>query len=215
MPRRILIKEFVSLSTLIHPIMNHMLLENIKNISDNQTIKQTILPNGPVRHKVSPLTIVEKELLEEVNEEVVNYFKSMPFVMDQKVLYLSTIRHYIFDSATLYDVNTVLNLRLINGISHIHYFLYNINRMLPLKGFYLGCFESQSQQRKRLKSLKPRFFGLTVYLIFSFFHRLLPKIPVVRNLALLASGGSLKCLSTNDMSALLFKNGFLLFIVTW
>jgi hypothetical protein len=172
------------------------------------TINHSVGSDEPVRERVSPLTMVEKELLEEVNEVVVDYFKSIPFVMDQKVLYLSTIRHYIFDSATLYDVKTVLNLRLINQIAHINYFLYNTNRMLPMKGFYLGCFESRVQQKNRIKSVKTFSLGSITYLIFSFFHRFLPKIPLIRSFYLFVTGGSLKCLTENDLANLLSKNGF-------
>ena len=178
--------------------------------NETLTIKRQVWTDAPVREKISPLTLVEKELLEEVNSEVVMYFKSIPFVMDQKVLYLSTIRHYIFDSATLYDVNTVLNLRLVNRISHVNYFLFNTNRMLPMKGYYLGCFENQTQQKKRIKSLKPKFLGSISYVLFSFFHSLLPKIPGIRNLCLFATNGSIKCLTTNSVATLLLKNGFLL-----
>lgn len=190
--------------------MTEALLENTTMTNKNLTLKQQVLYRVPVLEKVSPLTIVEKELLEEVNEEVVKYFKNVPFVMDQKVLYLSTIRHYIFDSATLYDVNTILNLRLINRISHIHYFLYNTNRMLPMKGYYLGCFESIIQQKKRIRSLKPRSLGSVAYVLFSFFHRLIPKIPLIRSIYLFATGGSIKSLAANDISDILLKNGFLL-----
>jgi hypothetical protein len=186
-------------------LMNHTTLTN-----ETLTIKRQVRTDAPVREKISPLTLVEKELLEEVNGDVVQYFKSIPFVMDQKVLYLSTIRHYIFDSATLYDVNTVLNLRLVNRIAHVNYFLYNTNRMLPMKGYYLGCFENQAQQKKRIKSLTPKLLGSISYLLFSFFHFLVPKIPGIRSLYLFATNGSMKCLSTNNLAALLLKNGFLL-----
>ena len=190
--------------------MTETLIEHTTLITQKLTLKQRVLTELPVVEKVSPLTIVEKELLEEVNEEVVKYFKSVPNVMDQKVLYLSSIRHYIFDSATLYDVNTLLNLRLINRISHIHYFLYNTNRMLPMKGYYLGCFENLIQQKKRIQSLKPSYLGSFARMVFSFFHHFLPKIIVIRSFYLFVTSGSLKCLTTHDISALLLKNGFLL-----
>lgn len=190
--------------------MTQTLIEHTTLIPEKLTLKQRVLTDLPVVEKVSPLTIVEKELLEEVTEEVVKYFKSVPNVMDQKVLYLSSIRHYIFDSATLYDVNTLLNLRLINRISHIHYFLYNTNRMLPMKGYYLGCFENLIQQKKRIRSLKPSYLGSSAWILFSFFHHFLPKILVIRGFYLFVTSGSLKCLTTHDISALLLKNGFLL-----
>ena len=188
--------------------MREALINGTTLTNETLTIKHQVWTDTPVREKVSPLTLVEKELLEEVNSDVVKYFKSIPFVMDQKVLYLSTIRHYIFDSATLYDVNTVLNLRLVNRIAHVNYFLFNTNRMLPMKGYYLGCFENQTQQKKRIKSLTPRLLGSISFFVFSFFHFLIPKIPGIRSLYLFATSGSMKYLSTNKLATLLLKNGF-------
>ncbi len=176
----------------------------------NSTIKEQALQTESKRARTYPLTLVEKELLEEVDADIVQYFKSFPFVMDQKVLYLSTIRHYIFDSATLFDINTIINLRLINRISHINYFLYNTNKMLPMKGYYLGCFESPSQQKKRIKSFQPRIISSIVYSLHHFVHHLIPKIPGIRGLYLLANSGVIKWLSINDISTVLHKNGFLL-----
>ncbi len=155
-------------------------------------------------------TLAEKELLEEVSAEVVKYYKSIPDVMDQKVLYLSNIKHYIFDADTLFDVNTIINLRLLNRISHIYYFLYNTNRLLPLYGYYLGCFESHHQTKRRLKLIRPKIAGSMIYVLSYFFDDFLPKIPVIRNIYLWANGGRLNSLSMFDCVTLLSKNGFLL-----
>lgn len=188
--------------------MSEALINSPTLTNDTLTIKNQKMSDTPFREKVSPLTMVEKELSEEVNEEVINYFKGIPLVMDQKVLYLSTIRHYIFDSATLFDVNTVLNLRLLNSISHVNYFLFNTNRMLPLKGYYLGCFENKLQQKLRVRSIKPKFLGTISFGLFNFFHNMLPRIPGIKSFYLFFTSGSIKCLSANDLSSILAKNGF-------
>jgi len=158
--------------------------------------------------------LVEKELLEEVDPQVVRYFKSIPLAMEDKVLYLSSTRHYIFDAATLWDVTTIINLRLINRISHIYYFLYNTNRMLPMNGYYLGCVENMTQQKRRIRAIQPGLPGTIAYLLFYTIDGLLPKIPVLRNLYLLANKGRLKCLTNYEFVKLLMQSGFLLMNIT-
>ena len=204
----IMIMQNYSSSFIMDTVLEH------PSRSINKITNRAVSSGNFSREREAPLTVVEKELSEEVNPEVIRYFKSIPNVMDAKVLYLSTIRHYIFDAGTLWDVTTIINLRLINRIAHIYYFLYNTNRMLPIGGYYLGCFESMPQQKKRLKTMYAPLVGSVMYTLFFLFDFLIPKIPVIRNIYLFVHSGRMKCITTYACVSLLTKNGFVLTNIT-
>lgn len=165
---------------------------------------------NPAFESTASLTEVEKDLLNEVGADVLDYYKGYPFLFNGQVIYLSTIRHYIYDAAALFELNTIINLRLINGVAHLRYFLYNINRTLPLKGYYLGCYENRTSQKQRLLSIKPALYGKLSFFLFFFFHNLLPRIPILRFVYLFLYRGGMKCVSKEDLTWLLKRNGFTL-----
>jgi hypothetical protein len=147
------------------------------------------------------------DLIDEAGEEVFRYLSGIRPLKGLNILLISSIRHYLYDSRELEQVDMIINLRILNGIKHIGYFLQTMNQLLPTDGYFIGCFLDYSDQKKEIKN-KPTTLRYFFLLLYMFMNRVIPRIPVLNMLYSIMSHGKIKCLITAEAVKQLEDNGF-------
>jgi hypothetical protein len=140
------------------------------------------------------------DLLDEAGLDVVNYLESFDLLKNQSFILLSSVRHYLYGPEELKNVKVLINLKLINPTKQINYCLKTMNRVLPKKGIFVGCFLSYESYRNKIIQQKPNVFGHMV--------RIISFIPLITWLQYIMNPKRMHCLTIANMSKKLEKNGF-------
>jgi len=111
----------------------------------------------------SVISNFEKEIIEDVGENVFNYLKNILQIRNQKTIYLSHKRHYFYSSEDLTDKDVIINFQVINNTYELENSLARINPLLLPKRYYIGCYKkywtkSNKQLIKRSRYLGRHFF---------------------------------------------------------
>jgi len=170
--------------------------------------------NAPVQVKAFPENSICNELIEEVGHDVYDFLDRYGLMYDPHIIYLSSTRHYLYGLDELKHTNEVLNFRVLNSVSRVWYFLLTMNHILPLNGYFAGCFLDYKRQKQSVLKAKPSIFGFAMFYVYTFLNRIVPKIPVLNKVQLLFNNGKIKCLTRDEAQKLLEKNGFSLLAMT-
>ena len=76
----------------------------------------------------------------EGREDFYNYIRGLGLGKDRNMVFLSSVHHYYYDADEMKRVNTVINLKELNQVKEIKGFLRSIQRILPQKTNFIGCF---------------------------------------------------------------------------
>jgi hypothetical protein len=169
------------------------ILKNLRNSS----VKSTLYKNP-----------VLADIMEEAGEEVYSYLEKFKLTEMENILFLPSVRHYLYNSEELKLANSVINFKLLNRIPHIRYFLVTMNRLLPIEGLYVGCFLDYKKQKQRILKNKHSLLGYAFLMSYAFINRAVPRIPVVKHVQHLLNSGKVKCITREEAKLLLEKNGF-------
>ncbi len=154
------------------------------------------------------------DLLEEAGEDVVYYLESFNLMQNQNFILLSSIRHYLYGPEELRNVKTVINLKLINPAKQIRFCLKTMNRVLPKRGIFVGCFlEYKAYEYKNLQYNSVMFrhvLGFTYW----FSNWVIPRVPVLSSFQYFVNPKKMQCLTITKMRKKLEKNGFKLIDVS-
>ena len=164
--------------------------------------------------KIAPENPVFAEIIEEIGQDVYDYLASFKLTHQAHVIYLSSVRHYLYGLDDIKLVKTVLNFRSLNRVSHLWFFLVTINHILPLNGYFAGCFLDYNRQKQNTRSTKHSVIGYMLLIMFSFLNRIVPKIPLINKIQLLLNKGMVKSMTKDEARNLLEKNGFLVIDMT-
>ena len=186
--------EFNTLA--IKPKINtktELLLKDIRvNPGKTSTVKEGVL----------------SDLIGEAGEEVYNYLEKFKITQSQNILYLSLIRHYLYDAEELSKVNTIIDFKLLNRIPRLKYFLVTMNQTLPIDGYFVGCFLDYKKQKEGFSKSKHSILGHLFLMTYVFLYRFIPKVPVITKFSLLLNHGKLRCITKDETKELLKNNGF-------
>jgi hypothetical protein len=147
------------------------------------------------------------DLLEEAGEDVVYYLESFNLIQNLNFILLSSIRHYLYGPEELKNVKTVINLKLINPTKQIRFCLKTMNRVLPKRGIFVGCFlECKAKEYKNLQynTVFRHFFRFAYW----FSNRAIPSVQVLSWLQYFVNPKKMQCLTLKKMQKKLEKNGF-------
>lgn len=150
---------------------------------------------------------VEAELIDEAGEDVFKYLSGLGCLKSRNIMLLSSVRHYLYDSRELEKLDTLINLRVLNGIKHMGFYLQTMNQLLPIDGLFIGCFVDYAKFKLEIKS-KPTTLRFLFLLGFIFVNRIIPRIPVINVFQAVLSHGKAKCLTSDEVKGHLANNGF-------
>lgn len=149
------------------------------------------------------------------------YFKQFPEIFDflERKLDLSTFdtnRTYVLRSRDLYNVQVLpeeeielfINLHQLNDIRRLNQYFIEVNKRLQKGGVFVGRFEPIKYRYKRFLKKYPFIIANLFYLIDFIWHRVTPKIPVVRKLFFTFTKGKNRALSLAEGLGRLYYCGF-------
>jgi hypothetical protein len=157
---------------------------------------------------------IYNDLLNEAGENVVRYLERFNLVQNRNFILLSSVRHYLYGPEELKLVKTIINLKLINQITPINYCLRTMNRALPMKGNFVGCFIDYKSQKNKVLQISPSTLAYLLFLLHWIDNRLIAQIPLVNRVRYIINPRKIKLLTTVETRQLLENNGFLVKDVT-
>ena len=115
------------------------------NIINNQMISTpNKLDSAPA--DLVKINHIAEILTSEGNESFKHYIEWLGLSGDPKLVVLSSIHHYYYDSEEMNSIKTVINLKELNQIKEIGSFLNSISQILPPKCYFIGCFVDNKKQ---------------------------------------------------------------------
>lgn len=105
-------------------------------------------------------------------------------------------------------VTTLFNLKLINFNRYINKFLEEINASLPYDGIYIGKLETYNLRRQKIYEKYPVVINHLVYFADTLYHRILPKLPVLKKIYFFFSNGRYRVMSRPEALGRLSSCGF-------
>jgi len=97
------------------------------------SVRQNLIEK-PAFNKVHSIIDIDE------GEDFLNYLTCLGLVGESKILVLSMSRHYSFDYNDLKDLRVLVMLKKLERIRHLESFIQIVYRVLPPKGYFIGCF---------------------------------------------------------------------------
>lgn len=105
-------------------------------------------------------------------------------------------------------IDCVINIKPLNDIRYVNKFMEAVNEKLKLHGIFMGCVETSGQRRKRLMAKFRSPFN-AIYFFFDYFlKRVWPKLPYLKRLYFLLTGGRNRVISEMETYGRLYSCGF-------
>jgi lipopolysaccharide/colanic/teichoic acid biosynthesis glycosyltransferase len=177
--------------------------------SDALRIERYIFPSSDpasviLRHKLQKVYLKK---FEEIFHFVEEYIDLERFdIMTSYFLYsrgITNIEILEDDSLTFF-----FNLEKVNHFRRINEVFITVNYVLKQGGIFIGAFEDIAQRKARIFGKFPRWFARIFYIIDFFYKRVLPKLPLLKKIYFLLSGGVKRVLSRTEVLGRLYYCGF-------
>jgi lipopolysaccharide/colanic/teichoic acid biosynthesis glycosyltransferase len=105
-------------------------------------------------------------------------------------------------------VKNIVNIKRINDIRRLNKFFVAVNEKLPIDGIYIGCCETLELRQKRLLRKYPWILNRIYVLMDFIFKRVIPKLPITKNIYFGLTGGRNRILSRAETLGRLYSTGF-------
>ena len=105
--------------------------------------------------------------------------------------------------------NIFINFEKINNIRRINKFHESVNNLLENNGVYISCAETLNERKKRVEGKAPFGFKNILFFIDFIYKRLIPKLPLFKNLYFIITKGHNRVLSKAEILGRLISCGFL------
>ncbi len=150
------------------------------------------------------LKIIEKEQGKEVRKFIENYTQAI----GESIQVVSTTNRVNVLFLPQEKYGCIVNLHRINDIQYINKFFEAVNSKIETGALFIGRAETASLRKKRI--LKKYFFPLNyiIYIIDFIFKRIFPKIPILKRIYFLFTGGQNRLLSRAETLGRLYSCGF-------
>ena len=143
--------------------INHDNIENIISTKDKRSIETF---QGLIK--------------DEAGLEALTYFTELGIFQTDKIIVLSSKHSFSYDEEYISDIRILFNLKKMNTIQRLGFLFYKINNILPLEGYYIGCYEDVNTVKKIFDSSKA--IGKVWYYLFYFVPLLLHRIPLLNHI---------------------------------
>lgn len=115
-----------------------MLTDKAYNILDQRTAINLTLQNSRTDFPATGGAV--DILIAEGGESFYNYVDWLGLSKDPDLIVLSSQHHYYYEAEEMNNVKTVINMKELNQIKQVKYFLHSIYNILPQKSNFIGCF---------------------------------------------------------------------------
>jgi len=120
----------------------------------------------------------------------------------------STSDQINLEKLTFGKFSSILNLKKVNDIRYINKFFETVNTILPNSGLYLGKVVTYPNRRSAILKKYPSILNKIIYFFDYIFSRVLPKLPILKNLYFHLTKGKGRVISRAEMYGRLYSCGF-------
>ena len=110
--------------------------------------------------------------------------------------------------ADLNSFGTIINVERLNNIRFINQYLIYCHNALIVDGYLFGMYEPLEKARENFRKRMPRFLYTILYPIHFLFHRVLPKLPKIKQLYFILTKGQNRKISRAEVMGRLSYCGF-------
>lgn len=149
---------------------------------------------------------VEKDIV--ANSKLSNFI-NLYFDLSSRRNYLTSTSDQInLEKLTFGKFSSILNLKKVNDIRYINKFFETVNTILPNSGLYLGKVVTYPNRRSAILKKYPPILNKIIYFFDYIFSRVLPKLPISKNLYFHLTKGKGRVISRAEMYGRLYSCGF-------
>ena len=142
------------------------------------------------------------------NLKLSNFINSY-FNLSLTTNYLTSTSDQInLEKLTFGKFSSILNLKKVNDIRYINKFFETVNSILPNSGLYLGKVITYPNRRSAILKKYPPILNKIIYFFDYIFSRVLPKLPILKNLYFHLTKGKGRVISRAEMYGRLYSCGF-------
>jgi len=142
------------------------------------------------------------------NLKLSNFINSY-FNLSLTTNYLTSISDQInLEKLTFGKFSSILNLKKVNDIRYINKFFETVNSILPNSGLYLGKVITYPNRRSTILKKYPPILNKIIYFFDYIFSRVLPKLPIAKNLYFQLTKGKGRVISRAEVYGRLYSCGF-------
>ena len=182
----------------------------IKNEQDLifKSKSSSVLRNHKKKQRNNSLTFnpVGRDIV--ANPKLSNFI-NLYFDLSSRSNYLTSISDQInLEKLTFGKFSSILNLKKVNDIRYINKFFETVNSILPNSGLYLGKVITYPNRRSTILKKYPPILNKIIYFFDYIFSRVLPKLPILKNLYFHLTKGKGRVISRAEMYGRLYSCGF-------
>ena len=182
-------------------------------IKDKQDlIFKSKTPLFPEKHKKNQLNdkftfdSVTREI--QANRRIYNFIK-LYFDLSSKSNYVtSTTNEINLERLSSSKFSSIINLKKVNDIRYINKFFETVNTILPNSGLYLGKVITYPNRRAAILKKYPPVLNQIIIFLDYIFSRVLPKLPIAKNMYFYLTKGRGRVMSRAEMFGRLYSCGF-------
>ena len=136
-------------------------------------------------------------------------FINLYFDLSSRSNYLTSTSDQInLERLTFGKFSSILNLKKVNDIRYINKFFETVNTILPNSGLYLGKVVTYPNRRSAILKKYPPILNKIIYIFDYIFSRILPKLPIAKNLYFHLTKGKGRVISRAEVYGRLYSCGF-------
>lgn len=127
---------------------------------------------------------------------------------EEKDIRISTTEYNNFENPNSTNHCVIVNSLKINNIRYLNKYFEIINLKLKDNGKFIGCFQSDSIRRAKIKNKYPKVLSSFISVFDFLFNRILPKLPLLKKLYFSITKGRIRILSRAETFGRLYSCGF-------
>ena len=206
--------SFATLAEIFFANLDYLLIHTVENATDikNPPPKAMEIRNArkAINYREASIDIagIREGIIEEFGEHVYNYISGFADGSDPKVLFISTTTRFNIQLQPDRYFHKIINLKRVNDIQYINKFFESVNRKLPLKGFFIGCVETDELRKKRILRKYAPVLRWIMYTIDFIIKRVFPKFLLTKKIYFLLTRGENRVISRAEVLGRLYSCGF-------
>ena len=182
----------------------------IKNEQDLifKSKSSSVLRKHKKKQRINSFTFnpVESDII--ANPKLSNFI-NLYLDLSSRSNYLTSISDQInLEKLTFGKFSSILNLKKVNDIRYINKFFETVNTILPNSGLYIGKVVTYPNRRSAIFKKYPPILNKIIYFFDYIFSRVLPKLPISKNLYFHLTKGKGRVVSRAEIYGRLYSCGF-------
>ncbi|MBN1337742.1 MAG: sugar transferase [Bacteroidales bacterium] len=151
---------------------------------------------------------VKKIIIQESGEEVYKFISEYADVGHPQSLLVSTRNKFNIEKLPAEKYFSIINLHRVNDFGRINKFFETVNDKLPMGGQFIGNAETYMLRKEKILKKYPVIINRIIYFFDFVFTRVIPKLPVTKNIYFYITLGQNRVVSRAETLGRLYSCGF-------